>query len=94
MSLEQFIDESIKVSKANSYHPTTFMRMRNDYGTVEAIRRLVETGEKQSGFVKLKKLGLLDWSLEAAVLKFPNEQGFTRTTAAYAKARLEGILDA
>jgi hypothetical protein len=94
MTLEQFIDESIKVSNAKDYYPTTFMRMRADYGTVEAIKRLVETGEKQSGFVKLEKLNLLDWSLEAAVLKFPDEQGFTRTTAAYAKARLDGILDA
>ncbi|MFG1345112.1 hypothetical protein V5F59_09485 [Xanthobacter autotrophicus DSM 431] len=94
MTLEQFIDESIQVSRTKGYHPTTFMRMRADYGTVGAIRRLVETGEKQSGFVRLRELGLLDWSLEAAVIKFPDEPGFTRTTIAYAEARLQGILDA
>lgn len=94
MTLEQFIDESIRRSAEKGYHPTTFLRMRQDYGTVGTIKRLVENGERQSGFVRLKELNLLDWSLEAAVLKFPNEPGFTRTTKAYAEARLSGILDA
>jgi TfoX/Sxy family transcriptional regulator of competence genes len=43
------------------------------WGTKEAIRRLVISGDIQSGFKKAQELGLLDWSLEAAVLKFPDE---------------------
>lgn len=94
MTLEQFVDEGSRLCQSKGYYPTVFMRMRQDYGTVPAIKRLVESGEKQSGFTRLKKLNLLDWSLEAAVLKFPGEPGFTRKTAANAQARLDGILDA
>lgn len=93
MTLEQFIDESIKRSAEKDYHPTTFMRMRRDYGTIRAIKRLVESSERQSGFRRLQELGMLDWSLEAAVLKFP-EDFPDRKTAEYARARLDGILDA
>jgi len=94
VTLEEFVNEGIRRAREKDYHPTTFLRMRDDYGTVSAIKRLVETGERQSGFQRLKQLGLLDWSLEAAVLRFPEEPGFTKTTATYAKARLDGILDA
>lgn len=94
MTLDEFIDETIRLSALKGYHPTTFMRMRADYGTVGAIRRLVENGDPQSGFKKLKRLNMLDWTLEAAVMKFPDEEGFTSTTREYAEARLSGILDA
>ena len=94
MTLDQFIDESIRQSRLKGYSPTAFMRMRASHGTVEAIRRLVQSSDKQSGFVKLRTLDLLDWSSEAAVLRFPDEPGFTRETVAYAKARLDGLLDA
>jgi len=39
MTLEQFIDESNKGCAEKGYHPTTFMRMRRDYGTVLAIKK-------------------------------------------------------
>jgi len=83
----------IKRAAARGYHPTTFMRMRQDYGTALAIRRLVETSEPQSGFRRLKELGLSEWCLESAVLKFPNEFKEHKTRE-YACARLEGKLDA
>ncbi|NEV79800.1 hypothetical protein DYI24_22460 [Rhodopseudomonas sp. BR0C11] len=69
--LEAFIDETIQISLSKGYPPTTFQRMRRQYGTVSAIERLVTKGEIQSGFKKLLSLGLKDWSIEAAVLKFP-----------------------
>lgn len=71
--LEAFIDETIAVSARKAYHPTTFIGMRARYGTVEAISRLVISGDVQSGFTKLKKLGLIDYTIEAAVMKFPSE---------------------
>jgi hypothetical protein len=49
---------------------------RAQYGTIEAIERLVQSGDIQSGFKRLRELGLLDWTIEAAVIKFPDE--FTR----------------
>ena len=71
-ALEAFIDESIRVSVANGYTPTIFQRMRRG-GTVEAIERLVKSGDIQSGFKRLKQLGLLQWTIEAAILQFPTE---------------------
>jgi hypothetical protein len=91
VTLEQFVDELIRRARPRGYVPTIFMRMRAEYGTVSAIKRLVETSEAQSGFRRLKELGMLDWSLESAVLKFPDQ--FTRKTIEYARARLQGILD-
>lgn len=70
--LESFIDETIPQARQHGYHPTTFIAMRERHGTVHAIEKLVQTGDVQSGFRRLKELGLLDWSIEAAVLKHTN----------------------
>jgi hypothetical protein len=70
--LEAFIDESIRLSLSKGYPLDPFLRMRRDYKTVEAIERSVKSGEIQSGFKKLLSLGLRDWSIEAAVIKFPD----------------------
>lgn len=57
--LEAFIDETIKVSGQKGYYPTIFMGMRSQHGTIEAISRLVVSGDVQSGFTKLRMLGCL-----------------------------------
>ena len=54
--LETFIDEAIRLAKERGYNPTTFQAMRQQYGTVEAIEKLVQSGEMQSGFRRLKQL--------------------------------------
>jgi len=84
--LEAFIDETIKVAARKGYHPTIFIGMRRNYGTVEAISRLVVNGDVQSGFSRLKKLGLLDYTIEAAVIKYPTE--FSNTVQECAAFRL------
>jgi hypothetical protein len=71
--LDAFIDEGLRISKAHHYYPHDFERMRARWTTRGAIRRLVVSGDLQSGFNKMKDLGLLEWTVEAAVLKFPNE---------------------
>jgi len=91
MTLDEFVDELIRRAAVLGYHPTIFMRMRAEHGTVSAIRRIVESSEPQSGFKRLKELGLTDWCLESGVLKYPDQ--FPAKTAVYAKARLDGILD-
>jgi hypothetical protein len=73
--LEAFIDETIKLAKARGYNPTVFIAMRRQHGTIEAIERLVLSGDIQSGFKRLRQLDLLDWTIEAAVTKFPDEFG-------------------
>ncbi|QIA25558.1 MULTISPECIES: hypothetical protein [Mesorhizobium] len=86
LALEAFIDETVRLSGQNGYHPTTFIGMRQRHGTVKAISRLVENGDVQSGFKRLQELGLLDWTIEAAVIKFPAE--FSPATRECAEFRL------
>jgi hypothetical protein len=85
-ALESFIDETINVAIEHDYHPTIFVSMRNQLGTVPAITKLVESGDVQSGFKRLEKLNLLDYTIERAVLRFPNE--FTARARECAEFRL------
>jgi hypothetical protein len=43
--------------------------MRRQHGAIEAIERLLQSGDIQSGFKRLQQLALLDWTIEAAVIK-------------------------
>lgn len=70
--LEVFIKETISRSAALGYYPTTFIDMQKRWGTAEAIRRLVVSADLQSGFKRLVQLGLIDWTIEAAAVKFPS----------------------
>lgn len=88
-ALEAFIDEMLKLARARGYVPTIFIGMRRQYGTVDAIERLVETGDIQSGFKRLRQLNLLDWTIEAAVLRFPDE--FTRNARQCSEWRLNQV---
>jgi hypothetical protein len=69
--LDGFVDDALKQFSALGYVPTYFMQMRTRWGTKETIERLVVSGEIQSGIQRLKKLNLLDLSMEATVLRFP-----------------------
>jgi hypothetical protein len=62
-ALEAFIDKSIDLAKAQGYNPTIFIGMRHQYGTLDAIERLVQSWDIQSGFMRLKQLDLLDWTI-------------------------------
>lgn len=82
--LEAFVDETITVSRERGYHPTIFIDMRARLGTIQAITKLVESWDIQSGFKRLALLGLLDHTIEAAVLRFPGEfQPRTRECAEF-----------
>ncbi len=85
-ALEAFIDELLKRAGEHGYHPTIFIGMRHQLGTLQAIEKLVQSGDIQSGFKRLKEIGLIDWSIEAAVVKFPSE--FTRDARQCAAWRL------
>jgi hypothetical protein len=71
--LDVWINKSIRLSAEHGYYPTTFIEMRGTLGTKAAIERLVLRSGIQTGFRRLKELGLLAWSIEAAVCKFPAE---------------------
>ncbi|URK88003.1 hypothetical protein LP421_10510 [Rhizobium sp. RCAM05350] len=85
--LEAFIDDTIRRGQKKGYHPTVFIGMRSALTTIPAISKLVRSGDLQSRFKRLEKLGLLDWTIEAAVEKFPDE--FDPTDRACAAFRLE-----
>ena len=87
IELENFINESIARSKQRDYNPFIFVQMRERHGTVEAMKKLVVSGEVQSGFRRLKELNMLELSIEAAILKFPDE--FTSEEQDAARWRLE-----
>ena len=84
--LEAFVDESIRRSSEHGYRPTAFIGMRSRFGTVGAIDRLVRSGDLKGGFKRLEALGLLEWTVETAVLRFPGE--FSREVRAAAEWRL------
>ena len=85
-ALEAFVDETVRLAASKGYHPTAFIGMRRRFGTVEALSRLVESGDVQTGFHRLCQLGLREWTIEQAVLSFPDE--FTETDRECAAFRL------
>jgi hypothetical protein len=84
--LELFVDESVRRWQANGYEPILFLAKRDQNGTHDTLTQLVVSGELHVGFEKLRNLNLLDWSMEAAVLRFPGR--FNETTIEAAEARL------
>jgi hypothetical protein len=88
-ALEAFVDEAIRLSKERGYNPTIFVGMRHQHGTIDAIERLVQSGDMQSGFKRLKQLDLIDWTIEAAVKKFPTE--FSHNAKQCAEWRLQQV---
>jgi hypothetical protein len=88
-ALEAFIDESLRLSKERGHNPTIFVGMRHQHGTIDAIERLVQSGDMQSGFKRLKQLDLIDWTIESAVTKFPAE--FSHNARQCAEWRLQQI---
>ena len=85
--LEKFIEVAIEQSIQIGYTPHVFCRMRRQHGTVEAMKKLVASSEIQCGFKRLKELNRLELSIEAAILKFPDE--FTLGEQEAARWRLE-----
>jgi hypothetical protein len=88
-ALEAFIDKTIELAKERGYNPTTFVGMRHQYGTVDAIERLVKSGDLQSGFKRLNQLGLSEWTIESAVTNFPAE--FSRDARQCAEWRIQQV---
>jgi len=89
--LEAWIDESIRRSGSRGYHPQVFIGLRDRLGTVSAIEQLVRSGDIQSGFYRLRQLGMLEWSIESAVRQFPDR--FTPEALACADFRLNHVDD-
>jgi len=89
--LEAWVDDSIQLVEAKGYRPSEFIAMRERYGTAPAMERLMRSGTVQSGFIRLKKLGMIEWSVEAGILKF--RERFTEPACDAAAWRLDHIDD-
>jgi hypothetical protein len=89
--LEAFVGEGLQRMAERHYYPTVFIRMRDQLGTAPAIERLVVSGEVQSGFRRLQRLDMLEWSMEVAVGQFPDR--FTQTARDCAAFRLANVDD-
>jgi hypothetical protein len=59
-AFEAFIDKTIELAQERGIQPYIFIRMRRQYVTLDAIERLVQSGDIQSGFRRLNQLNLLD----------------------------------
>lgn len=92
--LVEFMEESVRKSREAKppYYPVRFLAMWDEAGHThqglkKVMAQLVESGDIQSGFQKMKDLGLIDWSVEAGVVKFSSE--FKPATVSCAKFRLQ-----
>jgi hypothetical protein len=71
---DRWADESIRAAIRAGYTPTLFIRMRQEYGTKGAMKKLVSSPEIESGLKRLARLNLLKLSVEYAVLHhFPDD---------------------
>ena len=89
MTLDQFVNELISRSASAGFQLFQLTQMRDEYGTVSAVQALVERSEDTSGLAFLVEHELQGWSLEAAVVNYPNH--FPSETVGLARSRLAKI---
>jgi hypothetical protein len=71
-ALEAWVDEAIQRCASRGLLPGRFPEMRKNLGTAPAIARLMNTPFERTPLRRLKQAGLIEWSLEAGVLRFPD----------------------
>jgi hypothetical protein len=59
---------AVQECRALGYEPTIWISMSEQYGSAEAARRLLVSGDIQTGFERLIQLGRPDLTIERAVL--------------------------
>ncbi len=91
---EAELHEAVREAKAIGYHPTEFVRMLNDHGGVATAKRLIVSGDVQSGFKRLAKLGRLDISMERKMLMPEYKPLFTDGELEAAEWRLSQVAGA
>lgn len=88
MDFETYIDGAIKKMNSLGYKPTYFMQMRNDYGAIQAIKRLIHDPRPQGGFLKLHELGHPELTMESIVLEEQWHDLFTEEDRKAARNKL------
>ncbi len=87
--LDKEIEKAIKEMKSFGYVPTYFIRMRNEYGSVEAIKRLLNKDGLSDGMVKLWENNRLDLCMENIIQSAEYRELFTDEEIKKAKQRIE-----
>lgn len=90
MTFDQRINLAIKecVSKVN-YKPTAFLKMIDDYGTIMAVKKLINSTKVSDGYIKLYEKQRLDLTVEAIILEDKWNDLFTEKELLIAQNRLK-----
>jgi hypothetical protein len=88
MTFNERIVQVISDCKVIGYTPPSFISMRNEYGTVETVRRLINRTNTTSGYIKLLEMGRLDLTLESVIQEPEWKDLFTQKDRNFAKKKL------
>ena len=89
MNLEQRVNKAVKEMLSLGYKPQAFITMQITYGTVNAIKSLINNAKVTEGFMRLWKLNRLDLSLENIIQEKEWDDFFTEEERRKARKRLE-----
>lgn len=82
---------SVHTSIELGYRPSIFIRMLEQHGGVQTAKRLIASGEIQSGIRKMAELGRLDITMEQIMLEPEFAPLFTKGELEAARWRLEQL---
>jgi hypothetical protein len=88
VDFETRVNNSIREMISIGYKPQAFMTMRITEGTVNAIKKLINSNEVPSGFTTLWEKGRLDLSMEKIIQEPEWVNLFTDDDRKKAKKRL------
>jgi hypothetical protein len=78
-----------EMSKKCNYHPSIFIGMIQDYGAVEAVKRVINDLKITYGYEKLWECGHLELSMESIIQEDEWKDLFTDAEREKARKRLQ-----
>ncbi len=89
MTFEERISKAIKESvSACNYKPSAFIQMIDNYGTENAVKRLINSSNVSAGYIKLYEKKRLDLTVEAIALEEEWSHLFSEKELKKAETRL------
>lgn len=88
-TMRSYCDEA----RTLGYFPADFLGMLDRYGGVQLAKRLIASGDLQTGLKKLARMNRLDLSIESLMLEQPYRCLFTPHELASAEWRLQQARD-
>jgi len=90
-TLEAWIDVATSVCASHGFPLGRWPNMRRQHGAVKAMKKVLSLPLVSTPLCRLKRAGLAEWSVEAGVLRFPDE--FTAAERENARFRLDNACD-